>query len=181
MSWDDDGFYDASFAINKSRRYHAKMRAFYQAAHDYSTAATAISGTSGFVAVLAWAPRVALALTAIVAISSTLDLVFGFDKKALVHDGLCRRFTALAAKIEDTPATLENLCKVKEARLEIEMDEPTERRLIDLIAENEECRARGVEEKELVVLTNKQRYFGYIITFGMDKIEAQRKQAQCSQ
>jgi hypothetical protein len=67
MTWADDGFYDVSFAVNRSRRYHAKMRAFYQACHDYTNAATAISGTSGFVAVMSSAPIAAAWLTGIVA------------------------------------------------------------------------------------------------------------------
>jgi hypothetical protein len=139
MTWNDGEFYDVSFAINKSRRYHAKMRSFYQSCHDYSTAATALSGASGFVAVLSSAPTIATYLTAIVAISSTLDLVFGFDKKASIHDGLYRRFTALAGTLEELPATMPSLVRAKEQRLAIEIDEPTERRIIDLIAQNDEA------------------------------------------
>ncbi len=182
MTWNDDGFYDVSFAVNKSRRYHAKMRAFYQASHDYATAATAISGTSGFVAVLADASTAAKVLTAIVAVASTLDLVFGFDKKASLHDNLCRRFTDLAAKIEDTKPTLENFHKIREERINIEKDKPTERRLIDLLAQNEECRARGIKDPgDLISLTRAQRYLGYIMTFGMRKIEAQHDKCEDTQ
>jgi hypothetical protein len=171
MTWNDDGYYEVSFAINKSRRYHAKMRAFYQSCHDYTTAATAISGTSGFIAVLAQSARLAAWLTAIVAIASTLDLVFGFDKKAAMYDGLCRRFTELASQIERWPATPDNLTRARERRLEIELDEPTERRLIDLIAQNEECRARGVAPDKLVRISRLQRMFGYVFTFGLKRIE----------
>ncbi len=104
------------------------MRAFYQGCHDYTTAATAISGTSGFVAVLSNAPKLAAWLTAVVALASTLDLVFGFDKKAVVHDALCRRFTELAAKIEAMSATEDNLIKAKEQRLAIEVTIPRQSR-----------------------------------------------------
>jgi hypothetical protein len=173
MSWDDGDFYDVAFAIHRSRRYHAKMRAFYQTFHDYTTAATAISGASGFVAIVADAAVIAKVLTAIVAIASSLDLVFGFDKKAALHDGLCRRFTDLAARLEEWDQTIENLRRAKEARLEIEKDEPSEKRLIDLIAQNEESRSRGVSTDKLVKLTWWQRRFGYLFTFGMKEIEAQ--------
>jgi hypothetical protein len=171
MTWDDDGYYDVSFVVNRSRRYHAKMRAFYQSCHDYTTAATAISGTSGFIAVLANSSHLAAWLTAIVAIASTLDLVFGFDKKAAVHDVLCRRFTELASQIVEWNATPENLTKARERRLKIEADEPTERRIIDLIAQNEECRARGVELEKLLRISRLQRMLGYVFTFGLKRIE----------
>jgi hypothetical protein len=173
MTWNDGDFYDVSFAVNRSRRYHAKMRAFYQAWHDYTTAATAISGTSGFIAVISGAPIIAAWLTGIVGIASTLDLVFGFDKKAALHDGLCRRFTELASKIEELDATSENLRRIRELRLEIEKDEPTERRLIDLLAQNEECRARGVSPEKLLKISRMQRMFGYVFTFGLRNIEKQ--------
>jgi hypothetical protein len=171
MTWNNDGYYDVSFAINKSRRYHAKMRAFYQSCHDYTTAATAISGASGFIAVLAQSSRLAAGLTAIVAIASTLDLVFGFDKKAAIYDGLCRRFTELASQIEGWRPTPENLTKARERRLQIEADEPTERRIVDLMAQNEECRARGVSSDELLRISRLQRMFGYVFTFGLKRIE----------
>jgi hypothetical protein len=149
------------------------MRAFYQASHDYTTAATAISGASGFIAVLSSASTIAAWLTAIVAVASTLDLVFGFDKKAATYDGLCRRFTDLAANIEELPATPDSLKKIREKRLEIEKDEPTERRIVDLLAQNEESRSRNVSPNKLLKISRAQRVFGYVITFGMKNIEDQ--------
>lgn len=147
------------------------MRAFYQACHDYTTAATAISGTSGFVAVLAHAPVVAGVLTAIVAMASTADLVFGLDKKACLHDTLCRKFTDLALKIEESEPNATNLRKIREARLEIERDEPTERRLVDLLAQNDESRARGCEPTDQVTITKWQRRLGYVFTIGLKSAE----------
>jgi hypothetical protein len=176
--WNDGDFYDASFSVHKSRRYHAKMRAFYRNLYDLTVAATALTGSAAFVSLIGDSSWLAKWLTGIVAIASTLELVFGLSKKADIHDSLCRRFTELAADIERKEATEENLQEVRARRLMIERDEPTERRLIDLLAQNEECRSRGVSPDDLVPITMPQRVLGYVWTFGMSRIDkwwAQRK------
>jgi hypothetical protein len=114
-------------------------------------------------------------LTGVVALASTLDVVFGFGKKENQHDQLCRRFTELAAMIAELTPTPENLRWARAERLRIEADEPTERRLVDLQAENEECRARGVDEEDHYPFTSFQRWFGYVATFGIWRIKAWHK------
>ncbi|MGH7783454.1 MAG: hypothetical protein ACREO5_06415 [Candidatus Binatia bacterium] len=148
------------------------MRAFYNACHNYSEAATAITGSAAFISLFGsgfdWITKF---LTGVVAAASTANLVFQFPAKAELHDDLCRRFTDLAARIELWPATPENCAKARADRLQIEKDEPTERRLVDLLAFNEEARSRGISADRLVPLSRLQRIFGYICTFGMGKIE----------
>ena len=169
--WKDGDFYDCSFSVHKSRRYHAKMRAFYRTCYNLTVAATAVTGSAAFVSLLGSATMLAKWLTGVVAIASTLELVFRLSKKADLHDDLCRRFTKLAADMEKMEPTNENLQNARAQRLLIERDEPTERRLIDLVAQNEESRARGVSPEDLVPISGPQRLFGYIFTFGMGRID----------
>lgn len=171
--WNEGACYAASFSIHKSRRYHAKMRAFYRGCYDLTTAATAITGSGAFVALIGspGSDQLAKWLTGIVALSSTMNLVFGFAKKADIHDALCRRFTELAAKLEEWPATEESLQRARAERLAIEKDEPTEKRLVDLQARNEEARARNCHPDDLVPLSWAQYWLGYVATFGIRRLE----------
>lgn len=168
------GYYYVAFAVEKSRRYHSKMRAFYEWCYYLTRAATALTGTASFFVVLANDLGIAKYLTGVVAVSAALDSVFRFNRKARVHDLLCRRFTDLSAKIavwEPKPAALR---KARAVRLLIERDEPPVRRLIDLQSHNEECRALGKAEGLLIPLSLGQRTFGYVFTFGMKKLEKWR-------
>jgi len=177
-TWDDDGYYDLAFGVGRSRRYHAFMREFYQRLSDWTLAAQALTGAAAFVALLPAQPNSLLAklLTAVVAIAATLDLVFRFSHKARMHDDLCRKFTQLAADMAEMSATPENLQRACAARIRIESEEPTERRLIDLRAHNDELRARGIPLDRLVPLAFWQRsWVAYLFSFGEDGIAKRLK------
>lgn len=169
--WDDGAYYDICFAIEKSRRYHTKMRDFYDWWHHLARVTTALTGTASFFVLLANGFGIAKWLTAFVAMAAAIDSVFRFEKKARRHDGLYRRFTALSARMASWRATQSNLTKARAGRLNIEVDEPPLRRLVDLMAQNEECRARGVGDEDMIPLSRPQRIFGYVFTFGMQRLE----------
>ena len=170
-TWDDDDYFDADFSVQKSRRYHAKLRAFYLALSNGTKVASAVSATSAFAFLLSGKPEIATWLAAVIGIVSTFDLVLQFDAKGRLHDDLCKGFTALAAKIVVLPATEQSLQQVKVRRLELEQKEPTERRLVDLQARNEELRSRGAKEDVMVPLSWWQRGFGFVFTFDMTRLE----------
>lgn len=173
LTWDDDGAYEICFGVGKSRRYHASMREFYRWCHDLSLALAAISGSAAFFALWpaqsnTWLLR---GLTLVVTVSTAFDLVFNFSKKADTHDVLCRRFTALAAEMATWPATLENISNARAERIKIEADEPTERRLIDLRAHNDELSARGVSPDRLLPLGFWQgTILAFVFTFSLDDV-----------
>lgn len=172
--WNEGEYYDVSFAVSKSRRYHAKMFEFYEWAHNLARVATALTGTASFFVLLATdvgGVRTAKYLTSIVAIAATLDSIFRYQKKARQHEKLTRKFTELAQKIAIWEATPANLKKATTDRLKIEATERPVRRLVDLQAQNEEARARGVPDNYLVPLSRWQRTFGFVFTFGMSRLE----------
>jgi hypothetical protein len=174
MSWDQGDYYDASFGVHKCRRYHAKLRDFYQAAYNFTVASNACAASGAFVAVLGSLPILAGVLSGIVALASLLESIFRYEHTARYHQDLCRRFTELAAEIERLPATPKNLARIRARRLEIESDETTEKRLIELMASNEEARSRGVVEAQLQPLSWSQCHFGYFKTFGMRRLEKRK-------
>lgn len=172
MTWDDDGFHELSFAVERSRRYHAKMQSFYQSFNDLVTSANALLSAGAFMALLggknAWIAQIA---TGVVAAISAVAAVYSPARKARMHGDLCRRFTDLSEKIAASSATEGNRRKFLAARLKIEKDEPPVKRLIDLQAYNEEARARGVAARQLIPLSRAQRWLGYLFTFGMQRLE----------
>jgi len=174
MSWDHGEYYGVAFAVGKSRRYHAKLRAFYQQCDGLVVAATAATGTSAFAVLFGSSENSKLAawLTGVVALSSTLDLVFRFSDKSLLHSQLCVRFTELAARLEELAPTEENLQLAKAERIRIEKDEPTEKRIVDLLAHNDEARARGVDPNDLIPIGPIQSVVGYVWgNFGIRRLE----------
>jgi hypothetical protein len=120
---------------------------------------------------LAKGTEIAKYLTAVVATSAALDSVFRFNRKARTHEALCRRFTELSSKIAGWEPNPANLKKARAERLKIEKDEPPVRRLVDLQAQNEEARSRGITDDNLVPLSRLQRTFGYVFTlvWGRDR------------
>ena len=174
--WSEDGYYDVCFSVEKCRRYHAKMQAYYDWCYNLTRAATALTGTASFFTLLAGGTDIAKFLTAIVAAAASLDAVFRFNRKARLHEGLSRRFTELSAKIAGWEPVPQNLKKARAERLRIEKDEPPVRRLIDLQAQNEETRAREIPEEHCVPLTGLQRVFGYVVTFDMRRLETWQTQ-----
>jgi hypothetical protein len=169
--WSEDGYYDVCFAVERGRRYHAKMQAYYDWCYNLTRAATALTGTASFFTLLAGGTEIAKYLTGIVAAAASLDSVFRFNRKARNHEALARRFTELSSKIAGWEPVPQNLKKARADRLRIEKDEPPVRRLIDLQAQNEECRSRDLPAEELIPLSRLQRTFGYIATFDMHRLE----------
>lgn len=172
MSWNDGDYYYASFAVHKCRRYHARLRDFYRSAHNLILIANIVASSGAFVALLGSLPWLATVLSGLVAVASLCDYVFQTEKTSALHAELCRKFTGLAADIEGLEETPDNLRRVRAKRLKIEADEPSEKRLVDLWAQREEERARGVEEARLIPLSRLQRSFlGCMFTFGMRRLE----------
>jgi hypothetical protein len=152
-----------------------KMCSFYQTMNDAVLGANAILGASAFMALLGGKNNLtAQILIGIVAGLSAIDNVLGFGKKSKLHADLSRRFTELAANMALWDASEVNYRKACAERIRIERDEPPIRRLIEIEANNEEMRARGYDERDMVPLGRLQRVFGYVFTFGMQRLEAWR-------
>ena len=174
LSWHDDPFYDTSFGVAKSRRYHAMFRDFYRRCHQFSLSCTALAGSAAFASLLPANADFVVAkwLTAIVALATTSDLVGDFAKRSDQHHQLCRRFTELDAKMREwDPPSLEHLKQACAERIRIESDEPNIQSLINIRAQNQEEYARGVPFERLVPLGFWQRsLLGYFVSFGETRL-----------
>lgn len=166
----EDDIFFLSFGVGKSRRYHEKLWAYYVTLRDWMKILTAVTGSAAFGLVVAnWS--YAGWFAAIVALLATLDVVMAPDKKADLHASLCRQFIDLARQIEEMPRTEEEYRRASAQRLAIEKNEPPVKRLVDLMAQNDESRARGCPPDDQVPLNRWQRTLGYVFTFGMARLE----------
>lgn len=168
LKWD---IYDLDFSVRKTRRYHEKLCSFYGVWRDWVKIVTIVSGSGLFFLLFAGAKHGAEFLAAFVAVWAAVDYMVGPDKKAEKHRELCEQFIELARKIEIMPRTEEAYRSLAADRLELEKSEPPCKRLIDLQARNDECRARNFPPEDIAPLTKPQRFFGYIVTYGMPRLE----------
>lgn len=164
-------FYDLSFSVHKTCRYHDKMRSFYRACTTFTKVVTIVSGSGIFLLLLGDFERTAQFASASIALIAVLDLVFSPDRLAQEHQARYRDFTTLARDLEAAEQTDESYRKIRSGQLEIEHRSPPIKRLVDLMARNDECRARNFPPHCLVPLSRAQRWLGYIVTFGMARLE----------
>jgi hypothetical protein len=114
VTWDSYPYYLARFGVHKSRRYHAKMSGAFQSLSSAVLAINALAGAGAFIALLGGKSTLpAQILIGLVAAASAIDTVLGFSKRSKRHFDLCRRFTELAASIEEWEPTETNLKKAK--------------------------------------------------------------------
>lgn len=79
----------------------------------------------------------------------------------------------LAASMAEWEPSLRNHRRACAERIRIEAEEPTERRLIDLRAHNDELASRGVPEGRLVPLDFwQQSFLAYLFDFGLPSLRS---------
>lgn len=145
--------------------------AFYGVWRDWIKIVSVVAGSGVFLLLLASATHFAEVFAGFVALWAILDYIIQPDKKAEKHCDLGERFSDLAIKLARSAKTQEEYNELLATRLEIEKLEPPCKRLIDLQARNEECRARDYPPEDIVPLSGWQRALGYFATFGMKRLE----------
>lgn len=164
-------FHHLTFGVNKFCRYHEKLRTFYWWCSDFVKIVTVISG-SGIVALLFAEHAVAAGwFSAGIALLSLIDIVWSPGKTAQTHDAQYRAFKDLSAQIRTAKRTAQSLNRLQARRERIEISSPPIKRLVEIQARNDECRAQGYPPDCFVPLSAPQQLFGYFFTFGMAKLE----------
>jgi hypothetical protein len=139
----EDQWYELSFSIARSLRYHAKRRAFFERCNQLTRALSAIFGAATVAAVIKGVPWITATMGAAVGISTALDLVFDFSRRAMLFDDLYRRFADLSVEIVSCDPSPENVRRIMIKRLLIEKEEPTLLSILNVLCSNEERIARG--------------------------------------
>jgi hypothetical protein len=128
------------FGVKRSIRYHLHRRKFFgvwKVATDFlviASGGTVVSlASSGEAKQNVWI----IVSGAITAVLGTLDLVLGFSDKARDHRDLVQAFSNLEAEMEKSDVTAEKLADFKNKRLEIEVDEPPRKIVLNKYCHNE--------------------------------------------
>lgn len=152
---------EISFDVRRSIRYHDCRRGFFERLQTSSQMVSFLFGSATFFALLSSAGKLwSLAASAVVTIFSAISIVVGPTKKAQLHTDLARRFRDLESESFDIDApTEDDLKALQKKRISIERDEPPVLKTLDSICHNEEVRAAGYCDEELVVVN----WYHYIL------------------
>ena len=110
---------ELNFAVEKSMRYHQRIRGHYDYRHKAIMFLTIIFGSAAFSEVVEWSRY----FGALVAVLAAVDLVFSLSHRARDHEILFRQFSDLASVLRTSSKTQENYDTWLKARLAIEANE----------------------------------------------------------
>jgi len=168
-------FSDLKFNIDRSCRYHARRRSFFDSFHKIFMFIIIVLGSSAFSGVFKDTSGLLGLLAALIA---ALDLVVGFSMKARDHELLYMRFMDLFADMEGvTSPSDDQLAEWTRQRRTIEKDEPPHYTALNLACYNEVARARGFAEDVIVPLTFWQKLMMHFIKFSNHDAKSVREKA----
>lgn len=162
------------FGVRRSVRYHTRRRRFFDTLARFFTIFTVVGGIGTFTTLLAKASEIwTLIYGGATAVFSTIDLVVGCAEKARLHSDLARDFIKLEQeliKVGDD-LTEKQLADFTCKRLEIEQEEPTVLRILDILCHNELCSAMGYERSEHYKISWTQRFCAQFFDLNLSKFE----------
>lgn len=137
--------WNVDFGVAKSLRYHAYRRDFWDRLDITAKILTGVSGGGVLLTTIQSSPYLAARFAVVVALTSLVDVVLRFARRARTHDGLYRDFSLLAQDIaaKEKP-TMVDVSRWRKKRLAIEAKEPGVLDLLERRCAAEECVARGV-------------------------------------
>lgn len=138
--------YGLLFDIRRSVRYHDRRRAFYEQLHQITSVFTVLMAGSVLFDLArpgntpVWLMSIAVAA----ALLSTVDMVVGYSRRAVLHSSLRERFATLEISMVCGSSSDEAIWQTyQHQRLLIEKDEPSPYQVLDLLCRNELLRAEG--------------------------------------
>ena len=134
-----------NFGVEKSLRYHQRMRGHYDMAHKLMAFLIIAGGSAAFADFAGWAHY----LGAAVAVLAAAELVWGVSRRSRDHEILAKRFSDLAIDIRTGERTQEAFDGWTRKRMRIESDEPPIYWAVEADCDNEVRRAWG-KEREMV-------------------------------
>jgi hypothetical protein len=147
------------FGVQRSVRYHNCRRVHFDRLSNLSSFISILFGSASIASLLATSGKVVpLIASAVVTISSALNLVVGPAKRARDHSDLAKRFVILEKEIVGVNApTDEHLRQWMQQRLEIEKDEPPVLKVLDSVCHNDQLRALGYGPEHFLEIRRTQR------------------------
>lgn len=161
------------FGVRRSVRYHNRRRMFFDRWQTVTSLISVVFGSATFFAVIGTNnPNIAAVTAAVVVFFSAVDLVVGTVKVARDHYDLAKRFITLEQEIISVQELDEkSLIRLKNARLDIEKDEPPVLRVLDTLCHNEMLRSMGYDKEEFKKVGPIQRFFSPMFDFREHSIQ----------
>ncbi|MFG1209824.1 hypothetical protein [Xanthobacter flavus] len=176
VKWDTGDYYDASFAVKKSRRYHERLSSFYSGMSAIVSVANMILGSTAFITLAGGKSTIVAQICSVLVVSlSGAEKFYKLNAKSQTHEALKKQFIDLDIKLVKLSPTPKNLETVVSRRLEIEKGDFPVKRLVDLMAANDVMGELGYPHEDLVPLGWWQERLGYFFTFGMKRLERWRE------
>lgn len=145
-------------------RYHLCRRKFWDTCNRANRILGALSGSAVIIGLTAKIPSVTAISAVIVAVFSTLDLVFDFSERARNSDDLYRQWSLFAQEISvEQPTTRSRLAELRQRRLKIEMEEAPSLDLLERRCCYDEAKARALPIDEAWKLTRNERRFAQFV------------------
>lgn len=131
----DNRTFELLFGVRRSVLYHSHRRRFYEIWNSVTVFIATVGGSSAIAMFSFSLPAMYSVIpSVIVAIAGALDLAVGTTRRANMHTGLAQRFITLEKRFASGVDLSDNeYAEVVAARLDIEADEPTVLRLLDVI------------------------------------------------
>ncbi len=158
--------FDLLFDVRRSIRYHSKRQAFYERVDRLSDFFLLILGSGTVALVLQDCQEWATAAGFLVAVFSSMRLVYSYGVMAGRHARFVRDFTQLEKRLcaDDSDATV---AAVTQERLELEATEPPVMRALDTICHNELLVAMGLDSHDQrVSVTRFERLTANFFSYG---------------
>ena len=157
-------YYTLDFDSAVTMRYHARRRSFCEFVSKGGTALSLIFGTAAFSAVLSDHSGIVKVATAIVAISSGLNLAFGTADAVRKHGDLFRKWADFrAALVKVRPDDEAEVMALEVERAKIDGESPSQLEALSVLCENEEKEVR--RSGGLYRVGHIQRSFANLLTF----------------
>lgn len=171
-SWTEENWkerFDIIYKCQVSCLYHRKRERFFSLLDKISNALALIAGASAMSEILPSTSLKAMA-GAVVAIVTLPGIVFSWADKSRMHALLAAKFVSLEADVEGAGVLdAEQLSKLRESALRLEMEEPPQLSALTRLCQNEIAYATG-NSKSMSSITFWERKLAHFLD--MPKVSA---------
>lgn len=149
------------FLLNKSIRYYAKKRRFFEHLHRVAQTIILAGGSSAVTAIFNGVSGIALYSTAIITMIGLVDYIFDFSGREKNYGDLYKRTVLLSSELLKYEGGKDHAAQINSKRYQIYADAPPIGRVLDVICHNEEVIAQGISRNELYKINVFQSFFAH--------------------
>lgn len=157
-----DRKHDLKFNIGRSIRYHKARQNFFDLLDKFTNFISILFGSSSIFVLSQQNTDLAMYLGLLLAVISSLALVFGFSTKARDHFDFAKQFTEQERRLIKEPLSDGLLNSVEDEIRAIESNEPNVLRTLNDLCWNEEAESQGIPKEDLIEVHWYRRLFCHL-------------------